>query len=384
MRSCLRFLFAVTFFFLNLAGHANAQSGSRNDVALGVAGVATLQPDTLSVAAPLTNLTARELSDIKIERVRIGTNPTRTSLPMTIGSIRAHSSVIVQAEFSSRLLHSGQRYQLFIEGAYRSVGRYQVKFLVATSVVIPPKSEGGGRLSETGVPAHKVMGGRYPHQAPTMDKEVNSGAPPVPINPSVPGSPTPRGTMITPAPIGDPPAITFNANEALGITGAGLGCSGDPAAACAEPSGASGNGVIFVSTNWNVAYSTDGGSTFKILDPTTIFPKDAIGFCCDQVIQYAPSIDRFVWLLQGTGYRLAMASPADIKNNKGTAWTYWNLTPSLFGKCTGPDYPDLSIGDNSLYISWDAGGGSGCTAGFQVVRTSLAGVVTPSHMSLRI
>ena len=180
----------------------------------------------------------------------------------------------------------------------------------------------------------------------------------------------------------DAAAVKFDTNNSVGITGAGLGCSGDSAAACAEPSGASGNGVIFVSANWRVAFSTDGGSTFKILDPTTIFPNDAVGFCCDQIIQYAPSIDRFIWLLQGTGYRLAIASPADIKNSNGTAWTYWNLTPSLFGKCTGPDYPDLSIGDNSLYISWDAGGGTGCTAGFQVVRTSLAGIQAGGTITL--
>lgn len=182
---------------------------------------------------------------------------------------------------------------------------------------------------------------------------------------------------------GDAATVKFDANNPVGVTGAGLGCSGDSAAACAEPSGASGNGVIFMSANWRVAFSTDGGSTFKILDPTTIFPNDAVGFCCDQVIQYAPSIDRFIWLLQGTGYRLAVASPADIKNSNGTAWTYWNLTPSLFGKCTGPDYPDLSIGDNSLYISWDAGGGgTGCTAGFQVVRTSLAGLQAAGSITL--
>jgi hypothetical protein len=91
--------------------------------------------------------------------------------------------------------------------------------------------------------------------------------------------------------------VKFNTNNSVGITGAGLNCSGDSAAACAEPSGASGNGVIFVSANWRVAFSTDGGSTFKVLDPTTIFPNDAVGFCCDQIIQYAPSIDRFIWLL---------------------------------------------------------------------------------------
>ena len=141
--------------------------------------------------------------------------------------------------------------------------------------------------------------------------------------------------------------------------------------------------MILITANWSIAYSTDGGSTFTVLDPTTIFPNDAIGYCCDQIIQYAPSIDKFIWLLQGTGYRLAMASPADIKNSNGKSWTYWNLSPSLFGKCTGPDYPDLSVGDNSLYISWDAGpAGTGCTQGFQVVRTSLAGIKAGGTITL--
>ena len=122
----------------------------------------------------------------------------------------------------------------------------------------------------------------------------------------------------------------------------------------------------------------DGGGSFTQLDPTTIFPADAVGFCCDQIVQYVPSIDRFVWLLQGTGYRLATASPADVVDSNGTAWTYWNLTPQVFGQPagTGFDYPDLSVGDDFLYMSWDAGFGcpSGCRAGFQVARTSLTGI----------
>jgi len=361
---------------------------------LGNAGVATPQPNTLFVSAPLTNLTKRTVADVKIDRVMMGTAAVQMPLPLAVGTIPRGSSVIVQAEFNSQSLVSGQRYELVMEGTYRARRGDKDddkdydkddahRFRVHTSVIIPPPSEGSGQLGTTQVPSQKVEGGRYPHQPPRMDEdEVNTGAPPVPTNPEAAGTRTPTGTEVKPAPIGDPPAIRFDINNSVGMTGAGLGCSGDSAAACAEPSGASGNGVIFVSVNWNVAFSTDGGSTFKILDPTTIFPNDAVGFCCDQIIQYASSIDRFIWLLQGTGYRLAVASPAEIKNSNGTAWTYWNLTPSLFGKCTGPDFPDLSIGDNSLYISWDAGGGNECTAGFQVVRTSLGGIQAGGTITL--
>jgi hypothetical protein len=170
------------------------------------------------------------------------------------------------------------------------------------------------------------------------------------------------------APIGpQPPSakgpaapVLFLQNNALGING-GL---------IAEPSGASGGGVVFVSANWFAAYSTDGGNTFTKLDPTTIFPADAVGFCCDQIVQYVPPIDRFIWLLQGNGVRIASASPADIINSGSTAWTYWNLTPDIFGQ-TVFDYPDLSVGNNYLYMSWNADGEN---PGHQVARTSLAGL----------
>ena len=58
-----------------------------------------------------------------------------------------------------------------------------------------------------------------------------------------------------------------------------------------------------------------------------------------------------------------MARPSDLVTSGATAWTYWNLTPTVFGQPagTGFDYPDLSIGDNYLYMSWDVGFG-GCAA----------------------
>jgi hypothetical protein len=101
--------------------------------------------------------------------------------------------------------------------------------------------------------------------------------------------------------------------------------------------------VVFVSFNFGAAYSTDGGSHFTIIDPTTIFPPlsaDGVGLCCGQIVQYAPGIDRFIWLMQGAGvtaggrgaYRLATASPQQIISSGGAAWTYWNLYPGVFGQ----------------------------------------------------
>ena len=129
----------------------------------------------------------------------------------------------------------------------------------------------------------------------------------------------------------------------------------------ADISGAQSENVVMLSGNWYIDYSTDGGQTFTTLDPTTIFPNTlAGGFCCDQVIQYVPSIDRFLWLLQyqqsggPNAYRLAAASPQDIIGSNCTAWTYWDLSSASFGLGTDwMDYPGLSIGDNFAYMSFD-------------------------------
>lgn len=149
-----------------------------------------------------------------------------------------------------------------------------------------------------------------------------------------------------------------------------------------DPSGARSGNVILYTFNTRAVLSTNGGANYTLIDPTTIFPsgptKDGSGnwldggLCCDQVIQYVPSIDRVIWLMQFCGaatntggsclsgvnrVRIASASPQDIINSNGTSWTYWDLLSSTFGLGTATmDYPDLSVGDNNLYFEIDAVG----------------------------
>jgi streptogramin lyase len=309
-------------------------------------------------------------------------------------------------------------YALTLEGTL-SAGGNTYCFTLQTKLSVPPASSGSAAPTAWIASVNQVTGGKFPAQTPDFDDEVNQAGWTVPTAPFQPGPPPPGETSVAAVPSaspagsvfptngglglksgpmtasGDSPPVEFTMNNSLGLSSAGSNCGLDLAAVCAEPSGASGGGVVFVSTNCRVsteskvrcdsgtdrlgaAYSTDGVN-FTHLDPTMIFPDDAVGFCCDQIVQYVPSIDRFVWLLQGNdspphqgGYRLATASPAAIIASGGTAWTYWNLTPNWFGSCTRLDYPDMSVGNNDLYISWDAY--SGCTSGFQVARTSLAGL----------
>lgn len=348
------------------------------------------ESDTLLIAASLNNTSPKPVYKVTIDSARLDTARALTPTFISTEDINAERSAIVQANFNSRQLTKAAQHTLVIDGSYQATpSSPRSRFTVRTVIVLPAAAPGSKDLNKVRIPAQKVRGAQYPHQEPKprdLD-EVNGPRWTVPTGKFVPGAPTKDGTQAKAAPDGsmlfgagslfqnvkypaDP--IVFLQNNSTNLTGAST---------TSEPSGGSnGRGVVFMTANWLAGYSTDGGNTFTRLDPTTIFPNDAVGFCCDQIVQYVPSIDRFVWLLQGTGYRLAMASPADIVSSGGTAWTYWNLTEGLFGACSGFDYPDMSVGNNSIYMSWDAGG-AGC-GGLQVVRTSSAGVQAGGTITL--
>jgi hypothetical protein len=194
---------ALAALFLSYATHVAAQmkdSKRPGGLSLGVAGVATPKANTLSVAAPLANLTNGAVAEASIDRIQLATAPVQTPLPMKVGTIGARSSVIVQAELNSESLRSGQRYELIMQGTYRGSQGAARKFEVRTFVVMPPPSDGSGELRRIEVPSQKVEGGKYPPRPPRMDRDVNSGAPPVPTNPAVPGEPTPTTTEVRPVP----------------------------------------------------------------------------------------------------------------------------------------------------------------------------------------
>jgi len=338
---------------------------------------------TLVVATHLTNTGSMPALGVTVQSITLGSAPLLSPpLPLSVGPLGPGQTATIQATFDSTSLVQGQSYDLVIAGTYLGgvapYARSTSPFSASDSITLPPVSPGSAPVNTITVGSQTVTGAPFPHQPPNFPDDVNGPHWLVPTGPFVSGTPTPNGTMTTPAPGGSSPAqqVSFNANNGMGLTNNISGTAEPSGGVSVKPS------VVFASANWTAAYSTNGVN-FTPVDPTTVFPKDAVGFCCDQVVQFVPSIDRFIWLLQGNGYRLAAASPSDIINFGGTAWTYWNLTPSVFGQPTENfDYPDLSVGDNYLYISWDAGGPKGCDCGHQVVRTSLAGIQAGGTISI--
>jgi hypothetical protein len=342
---------------------------------------------TLMVAQPITNDGTVNAVNVQVTSatLQMATLTAPTTFPVSLGTIAPANSAVFEASFNASALMANTPYLLTIRGTFQ-VGGITAGFAVNRFITVPPASPGSGNLTTVSVGPNFISGAPFPPQPPQFDDEVNTPRAPVPTGPFVPGIqasttsqlPFPEGST-APGGVQIAAPVIFNRNSSVGINSAGTNCSpGVAPASCAEPSGASGGGVVFVSANWTAAYSTNGGASFTAINPTSIFPSDAIGFCCDQIVQYVPSIDRFIWLLQGGGgMRLAAASPAQIISSGGTAWTYWNLGVGLFGQPsgTGFDYPDMSVGTNNLYLSWDVGFPkcpSGCNSGLEVVRIPLA------------
>jgi hypothetical protein len=196
-------------------------------------------------------------------------------------------------------------------------------------------------------------------------------------------------------------SVTFGVNTSLESTVdfcRSGGCSFPP-----DSSGAASGKIVLTTGNWKSfgAVSRNGGATFKLFDPTTIFPSGPTfttvggrrvqldgGMCCDQVIQYVPQINRFIWLMQFSGTcggtcgtnkeRIAAATPAVVAN--GGTWTYWDLASATFGlPSANPslDYPDMAVGDKSLYVSVDNVG-----VGLLVMRIPLSQIAAASSINI--
>jgi len=353
-------------------------------------GVNLLDSMTLLSAMRIANTGTEAAEDVEVTSIALtdGMLTSPASLPVDLNTIPANDLAVLNADFSGTFVPRGT-HLLSVEGTYVT-GDATYCFALDSDLEIPPAAPGSSPLTTASVEANSISGAPYPPRPPTFTRGVNPPMWVVPIAPFVPGTPTPMGTTgIGLAPASAPLAAITNEARAIVFEANTGGIDGGTVAntnPIAEPSGASdGNGVVFVTGNSFASYSTDGGGTFTPINPTTIFPAAPVGFCCDQVVQYVPSIDRFIWLLQGStnatqagGYRLAAASPAAIMSSGATAWTYWNLTPQVFGQPsgTGFDYPDMSVGNNFLYLGWDAGFGcpAGCVAGFQVARIPLADI----------
>jgi hypothetical protein len=125
-----------------------------------------------------------------------------------------------------------------------------------------------------------------------------------------------------------------------------------------EPTAAANDRQLFMTGNWFASASTDAGGNWNPVDPFTLFPATAGGFCCDQVVLYNAAHKIWIWLLQySTGsngenlFRLAVS-----RDNAFGSWYYWDFTPrGVTGSWRGQwfDYPDMAFTAGNLFVTFN-------------------------------
>lgn len=346
-------------------------------------GVAVPGSTQLVIALPIknsgdTNAESVVIGEIELRGARLDT-PAR--LPVSLGPIAAGERAVLNLRFSIPELDRTKTYKVVVKGEYRvprqkhtgygyghereDRGRHGdghgKKFHLVVDIQLPPPAPGSAASSTNRGLTHRARGPFAPlPQPPQIDS--NEDRAPTPL-----GSPT----------LVFPHTVTNTSAQDASASGAALGFvvnSNSPGIATRFPpdptaaaSGTSSN-VVLATGNLYMKYSTDGGTTFTtITNLSTVFGDQPDGgYCCDQVVHYIPSIDRFVWLIQtnrgkdATGaltanrLRIAWARPADVAANFNTAWTWFDVTSGFLGLGNDwLDFPDLSTSDGYLYASVD-------------------------------
>lgn len=214
----------------------------------------------------------------------------------------------------------------------------------------------------------RVEGGKYPEIRPDFEKIPNNDTKPIKI-PDGPqrGKLEPENKQYVPKQLKEDPRGSGDSQAPLYYRDFENFPNSAPFAhpLVPEPSVAENGQTVMTTGNFWVSLSEDGGGTWNTVNPTTIFPNDYGGFCCDQVLNYVPEYDLFVWLLQyntgGDGrnaIRIAVQTTEGVRNSNGTAWVYWDFPNTLFDAGGGLDYNDMSYGRQNLYWTSSVNGAS--------------------------
>lgn len=357
---------------------AHGEAECEVELKLAQPGVSVWPDGTVAIAAPIENDGLLAAGNVRVTAIGLGSSPrvAPAALPVALGELTFTKRAVVQTQF--RPVAVPGAYILTVSGTYEDRGATRT-FTASWPIRLAAQATGPFKSIPVSVPVHHA-GQRplppSPVHVPPL--EVNPVGPPVPLGPAqlpFPGV-SPKGTPISPGSGGGSAGgivITTNTPGSYGFNNV----PPDPGAAAAPAAK-----VVMQTDNSFLKVSTDGGTAFTQVDPTTIFPQTAGGLCCDQVTLYDPQHNLVFWLLQYNSggspsanlLRLAWATPEAIKSNVRSAWTWVDLTQSLFNSGGGLDYPDLAITGGYVYVSVDGADAANKNGGLIVSRWSLADI----------
>jgi hypothetical protein len=124
-----------------------------------------------------------------------------------------------------------------------------------------------------------------------------------------------------------------------------------------EPTAAAFLDELFVTGNWFASHSSDGGSSWTLVDPFTSFPPAAGGFCCDQITLHERGRNLWIWILQyvrnggSNVFRVAVST-----SGAPGPWVFWDFSPVELDPAWANnwfDYPDAAVSNNHLYLTFN-------------------------------
>jgi hypothetical protein len=387
----------------------------------------------LVLHVPVTNRGAAPGLNVVVSSATAGieTPIAPTNLPIALGVIAPGGAADLALDFDRTAFPTGLATTLTVKGTYTESSSTRGFQMSIPLTVLEAGTPDGTTESQSATRAPDLPGptqgadGFYPHDPTSMVLPPDNEVPDVPIGPTrdtpiVPPSDininldTGGGgftalSVIRPLAATDP--LRFNTDRNF---------NGDipPPPGFADAFGAKSSGVldptvarnmgdmVLVSGNFYLGVSLNAGGAFIPLDPTTIFAPYPGGrrLAGDQVVHYAPTIDRFVYV--GISRRLdvanainelriAVASPAAIQADltamprRNTAWqnggTYTLDTPFLNIPNMSLDFPDIAVSQEYLSVSGNifqmvaaAGGGlENQYRGYYVLSVRLANLQNP-------
>ena len=154
-----------------------------------------------------------------------------------------------------------------------------------------------------------------------------------------------------PATVPAPAAGTFT------VFASSLINSGGSQSTVNEPSAANGGKTVVETSNWNIAYSTNGGAVPIVWANQNPYALSS-GYCCDTQVVYSADRDVFVLLLldyAGEGAATNGLTISLARSGTPTSWCTYKFNGANFGQGATDtlDFAKIALSNNDLYITWN-------------------------------
>ena len=153
-------LLAAAILSAALMTSCRREEEGRVEIEVGSPGVAVESNTKLLIALPLDNTGKDEAREVTVREARVAgaTRELPVSLPVLVGDIAADGRKVIQLRFNVPGLDPSHKYELEVDGHYRSHRDREREFHYRAQLIVPPVGPGSAPAgTNTGV-THKTQG----------------------------------------------------------------------------------------------------------------------------------------------------------------------------------------------------------------------------------